>query len=102
MKATPLLLIECAFLNIYLFEKKTEEKVWAVLVFLIFPSLITDNGDSTIYLHSGVLSYHFELHFKLTTYRQYVNKHQENNFDFVSDQTCANRGKKRNKYVPGV
>ena len=100
MKATPLL-NECAFLNVYLFKKKTEEKVWAVLVFLIFPSLITDNGDSTVYLHSGVLSYH-GLHFNLTTYRQYVNKHQENNFDFVSDQTWTNRGKKRNKYVPGV
>ena len=86
MKATSLL-IDCALLDIYLLEKKTEEKGWAILVFLISPSLITDNGDSTVYLHSGVLSYHFGLHFNLTTYRQYVNKHQENNFVFVSDQT---------------
>ena len=40
-------------------EAQPEEKVWAVLVFLIFP---------------------LQTH---CYYRHYVNKHQENNFDFV-------------------
>ena len=52
--------------------------IWAVLVLLIFPSLLTAicpslltaKGYPNIYLHFRVLSHHLGLHFKLTTYGQ--------------------------------
>ena len=41
---------------------------WAILVLLICPSLLTAKGDPVVYLHFGVLSYHFGLCFKLATF----------------------------------
>ena len=56
-------------LGINKFEQNASE-LWAVLVLLFLLSLITDKGDPTVYLHFGVLSHHFGLHFNLTTDRQ--------------------------------
>ena len=39
---------------------------WDIPVLLIFPRLITDKGDPTVYLHFGVLSHLFGLHFNFT------------------------------------